>query len=71
MGVVENIPFNAMGEPFGKLTEFATKKDGSSANKRRFVFVTHPNSVDAQLDFLTTELIIVTGTGGRTRLPIP
>ena len=71
MRVVENILFNLISESFGKLVEFATKKDRSSANKSRLISVTHPNGVDAQLDFLTAELIIVTGTGGRTRLPIP
>ncbi len=71
MRVVENILFNAIGEPFGKLTKFATKKDRSSANKRRLISVAHPNGVDAQLDFLTAELLIVSRTGGRARLPIP
>ena len=71
MRVVENILFNAVGEPFGKLTEFLTKKDGSSVNKMRLISVTHPNSVDAQLDFLTAELFIVSRIGDKARLPIP
>lgn len=70
MSVVENILFNAVGELFGKLTEFATKKDRSSTNKRRLISVTHPNGVDAQLDFLTAELLIVSRVGDRARLPI-
>lgn len=71
MRIVENILFNAIGEPFRKLVEFATKKYGGSANKKRFIFVAHPNSVDAQLDFLTAELLMIAGTGGRAGLPIP
>ena len=71
MSVVENVLFNTIGEPFGKLVEFATKKDRSSANKRKFIFVTHPNSVDAQLDLLIAELLMVSRIGDKTRLPIP
>jgi hypothetical protein len=71
MRVVENILFNAIGELLGKLVEFTTKKDRSSANKRRLISVTHPNSVDAQLDFLTAELLIVSRVRGSACLPIP
>lgn len=71
MRIVENILFNAIGEFLGKYTGLVTKKNGGSAKKKRFIFVTHPNSVDAQLDFLTAELFIVSRTGGRAGLPIP
>ncbi len=71
MSIVKYILFNAVGELFGKYTEFVTKKDCSSANRGRLISVTHPNSVDPQLDLLTAELLIITGTGGRPRLPIP